>query len=55
MDGNGFTPDRPEVIRIEHLWAGYDHDPVIEDINLTVNRGDFIGLIGPNGGENLPC
>ena len=32
-------PDRSPVIQIEHLWAGYDHDPVIEDINLTVNRG----------------
>ncbi|HEY9662389.1 MAG TPA: metal ABC transporter ATP-binding protein, partial [Allocoleopsis sp.] len=39
----------PEVISIQHLWAGYDHDPVLEDINLSVKALDFIGLIGPNG------
>lgn len=41
---------RREVISIRHLWAGYEHEPVLEDINLSVYEGDFIGLIGPNGG-----
>ncbi|MDJ0703610.1 MAG: ATP-binding cassette domain-containing protein, partial [Leptolyngbyaceae cyanobacterium MO_188.B28] len=39
----------PEVISIRHLWAAYDHEPVLEDINLSVKALDFIGLIGPNG------
>jgi zinc transport system ATP-binding protein len=39
-----------EVISIKHLWAGYDGEPVLEDINLSVKERDFIGLIGPNGG-----
>jgi len=39
-----------EVISIQHLWAGYDNEPVLEDINLSVRELDFIGLIGPNGG-----
>lgn len=39
-----------EVISIQHLWAGYEHEPVLEDVNLSVYEGDFIGLIGPNGG-----
>ncbi|MCX7594681.1 MAG: metal ABC transporter ATP-binding protein [Fischerella sp.] len=43
------TDMRPEVISIQHLWAGYDHEPVLEDINLSVQELDFIGLIGPNG------
>ncbi len=38
------------VIEIEGLWAGYDHEAVLEDVNLTVAPLDFIGLIGPNGG-----
>jgi zinc transport system ATP-binding protein len=38
------------VIKVEHLWAGYEDEIVLEDINLTVQEGDFIGLIGPNGG-----
>ena len=39
-----------EVISVQHLWAGYDNEPVLEDINLSVKERDFIGLIGPNGG-----
>ena len=40
-----------EVIRLKEVWAGYDsQEPILEDINLTVNELDFIGLIGPNGG-----
>ena len=38
------------VIKVEHLWAGYENEEVLEDINLTVYEHDFIGLIGPNGG-----
>ncbi len=38
------------AIEIQGLWAGYDHEPVLEDVNLTVAPLDFIGLIGPNGG-----
>jgi zinc transport system ATP-binding protein len=41
---------RPEVISIQHLWAGYDSEQVLEDVNLSVREGDFVGLIGPNGG-----
>jgi zinc transport system ATP-binding protein len=43
-------PEAREVISIRNLWAGYDREQVLEDINLVVYEGDFIGLIGPNGG-----
>lgn len=39
-----------EVISVRHLWAGYDGQVVLEDINLSVRERDFIGIIGPNGG-----
>ena len=42
--------ERREVIGVEHVWAGYDHEQVLEDVNLSVFEGDFVGLIGPNGG-----
>jgi len=48
MKEENLTP-KP-LIQIEHLWAGYGAEPVLEDINLEVWPGDFIGLIGPNGG-----
>ena len=45
------TTDTPqEVISVRHLWAGYDGETVLEDVNLSVERLDFIGLVGPNGG-----
>ena len=39
-----------EVIAVRHMWAGYERDQVLEDVNLSVYEGDFVGLIGPNGG-----
>ncbi len=38
------------MIEIKNLWAGYEHESVLENINFTIYEGDFIGLIGPNGG-----
>jgi zinc transport system ATP-binding protein len=43
--------DQPrEAISVRGLWAGYENDPVLEDINLTVYERDYVGLMGPNGG-----
>ncbi|AFY38777.1 Phosphonate-transporting ATPase [[Leptolyngbya] sp. PCC 7376] len=39
-----------KVISLKNVWAGYPQTPVLENINLTVNTLDFVGLIGPNGG-----
>jgi len=44
------THGAQEAISIQNLWAGYNGDPILEDINLSVKELDFIGLIGPNGG-----
>lgn len=38
------------LIEIKNLSAGYDHRPVLHDVNLTVYDRDFLGIIGPNGG-----
>jgi len=38
------------VINVENLWFNYDQTSVLEDITLQVEAGDFLGLIGPNGG-----
>ncbi|MEG1903337.1 MAG: zinc ABC transporter ATP-binding protein, partial [Bacteroidales bacterium] len=39
-----------KLIQINKLSAGYDGTAVIRDITLEVNRLDFMGIIGPNGG-----
>ncbi len=38
------------VIEISNLYFSYDVQPVLEDVNLSVPRGAFLALIGPNGG-----
>lgn len=39
------------MIKIKNLTFTYEsgHPPVIQDINLHVNAGEYIALIGPNG------
>jgi zinc transport system ATP-binding protein len=39
-----------KVIILKQVWAGYGSTSVIEDINLVVEKLDFMGIIGPNGG-----
>jgi len=38
------------VVELRDVWVRYDDVPVLEGINLTVARHDFLGIIGPNGG-----
>jgi zinc transport system ATP-binding protein len=38
------------LVEIQNVTFGYSAEPAIEGINLTINRQDFIGMIGPNGG-----
>jgi zinc transport system ATP-binding protein len=38
------------VIEVQSLWAGYDHETVLQDVNFTAYAQDFVGIIGPNGG-----
>ena len=36
-------------LQVENLSFAYDDQPILEDISLHVNQGEFVGLIGPNG------
>ena len=36
-------------LEVRGLTYGYDENNVIEDIDLVVNEGDFVGIVGPNG------
>lgn len=37
-------------IVVEDLSFNYDETPILERVNLTVAKGHFIGIFGPNGG-----
>src|SRR5512143_1769717 len=34
---------------LRHVSFSYDRDPVLIDIDLTIEEGDFLAIIGPNG------
>lgn len=38
------------IIEIKGVSFSYNGQPVLEDVNLTVKRGNFVAMIGPNGG-----
>jgi iron complex transport system ATP-binding protein len=37
------------MLEIKNLYSGYDGTDVIKDINITVNRGEILCIVGPNG------
>ncbi len=37
------------MIEIENLSGGYSRVPVVENVSLHVEAGEFFGLLGPNG------
>ncbi|MDD2799417.1 MAG: ATP-binding cassette domain-containing protein [Bacteroidales bacterium] len=39
-----------KIIKIENLSVAYEQNVVLNNVNLTINSDDFIGIIGPNGG-----
>lgn len=38
------------VVAVADVSFSYNRLPVLENINLTIRQGDFLGIIGPNGG-----
>ena len=38
------------IVRIDNLCFSYSGQPVLENVDLMVREGDFIAMIGPNGG-----
>ena len=49
-------PDARELVRFEHhirfenVWFAYEQDTVLRNINLTVEKGTTVALVGPSGG-----
>ena len=37
------------LIELDHLAKSFGNRAILHDINLTVNRGEIVGLIGPSG------
>ena len=40
----------PSVIESKNLRFAYVRVPVLDKVSFSINAGDYVGLIGPNGG-----
>jgi ATP-binding cassette, subfamily F, member 3 len=38
-----------EIINVEHVSHGYEGSLLFEDTSLTIEKGDRVAVIGPNG------
>lgn len=38
------------AIQVENLQFAYQITPILTDVNFSISSGEFIGIIGPNGG-----
>lgn len=41
---------RTPAVCLAGVSAGYGGPPIIDDVTLTIERGEFLGVVGPNGG-----
>jgi zinc transport system ATP-binding protein len=42
--------ENESVITLEDVDFSYNGVPVLEKVNLSIQRGDFLSMVGPNGG-----
>jgi len=38
------------IIEVEHVSFAYDNHEVLRDISFNIHLGDYLGVVGPNGG-----
>ena len=38
------------IVRVDDVTFGYDHQIVLDRVSLVVEPGDYLAIIGPNGG-----
>lgn len=38
-----------KVLEAKNIYFGYDESYILEDANLDIYKGDFLGIVGPNG------
>ena len=38
------------LLKAENIYGGYTKEPIIKGVSLQIQQGDFLGILGPNGG-----
>ncbi|BDI28246.1 SAV1866 family putative multidrug efflux ABC transporter [Capsulimonas corticalis] len=36
-------------VEFDHVWFGYDENPILKDISLTIQPGEVVAFVGPSG------
>lgn len=49
-DDDAATRDAEKVVRFESVDFSYDGPPVVRDATFSIQKGDFVSIVGPNGG-----
>ena len=39
-----------KIIEVKDIVVRFNGTPVLDHVSLDVMRGDFLGIVGPNGG-----
>ena len=47
---SGIMNDKIPVLEVSNLNVLRDNSLVIEDAQFTIHKGDYVGIVGPNGG-----
>ena len=48
------TGERMSLIKVENLSLGYDSQSIIDDLNFSVEEGDYLCIVGENGSGKSP-
>jgi zinc transport system ATP-binding protein len=43
-------PQIASILETKNLYVNRDSEKVIENANFSINQGDYVGIVGPNGG-----
>ena len=47
---SGVMKEKTPILEVSNLCVTRSHSLVIEHANFTIHRGDYVGIVGPNGG-----
>ncbi|WP_158056592.1 metal ABC transporter ATP-binding protein [Halorussus halophilus] len=43
------TTPQPSIVELSNVDFGYTATPVVEDISLRIDSGEYVAIVGPNG------
>lgn len=49
IDENGSLENAQEILKFDHVHFSYKKEAGLTDINVSINKGDFVAIVGSNG------